>query len=236
MSLNTGIYGVLGKNFRMLFEKLTLIINRTCNSLSARDEGWVKLRGGVWLAMLLFVCGLGQTVQAQTSNVVYGAEYNLTTNRFGTINLLNGVFTQMSSLGSMVVNDVAYCPTNGKLYGISNSTALISFNLTNGSLTKIANFSVSGIESLAFRQSDGALFGCTQSRLYSINPATAAATSLGSFGSATNLGSTAQNIRFAKDGNLYIRAIPITTIPIFTGLILPVGRPPGWGRRWGIRT
>ncbi len=63
---------------------------------------------------------------------------------------------------------------------------------------------MSGIESLAFRPSDGALFGATQSKLYTINPATGTATLVGSYGSPTNLGTTGQNIRFAQDGNLYV--------------------------------
>ena len=63
---------------------------------------------------------------------------------------------------------------------------------------------MSGIESLAFRPSDGALFGATQSKLYTINPANGTATSVGSYGSPRNLGTTGQNIRFAQDGNLYV--------------------------------
>ena len=90
------------------------------------------------------------------------------------------------------------------MYGISNTTALVTFNQTNGVVTTVANLSVSGIESLAFRPSDGALFGATQSKLYTINPANGTATSVGGYGSPHNLGTTGQNIRFAQDGNLYV--------------------------------
>ncbi len=152
---------------------------------------------------LLATVGLAMSAQAQ-SNIVYGVEYKQKTNRFGTINLLNGSFTKISSFGSMVINDIAYCPTNGTLYGISNTTALVTFNKTNGAITRVASLSVSGIESLAFRPSDGTLFGATQSKLYSINPANGTATSIGSYGSPKNLGTTGQNIRFAQDGNLYV--------------------------------
>ena len=142
------------------------------------------------------------------SNLVYACEYNLTTNRFGTIDLLSGNFTKISSIGSVLINDIAYCPTNGTVYGISNTTALVMFNKTNGALTRVASFSVSGIESLAFRYSDGALFGATSSRLYTINPSNGTATAVGTgYGTVSNLntgGKTGQNIRFAKDGNLYV--------------------------------
>ncbi|MFZ0827580.1 MAG: MBG domain-containing protein [Verrucomicrobiia bacterium] len=141
---------------------------------------------------------------AQNNVVVYAAEYNQSTNRFGTINLLNGTFTKISSYGSTVMNDIAYCPTNGMLYGISNTTALVAFNKTNGAVALVANFSVSGIESLAFRQSDGVLFGATSSKLYTINTTNGTATLIGSYGTPRNLGTTGQNIRFAQDGNLYV--------------------------------
>jgi len=155
------------------------------------------------LGALLVADGLATSARAQNS-VVYAAEYNQPTNRFGTINLLNGNFTMIASIGNALINDIAYCPTNGVVYGISNSTTLVTFNKTNGAITKVANLSVSGIESMAFRPSDGVLFGATQSKLYTINPANGTATSVGSYGSPRNLGTTGQNIRFAQDGNLYV--------------------------------
>ena len=158
----------------------------------------------ILVGALLAAGGLTMSARAQ-SNVVYAVEYNQSTNRFGTINLLNGTFTKIASFGSALINDIAYCPTNGTLYGISNTTALVTFNETNGTIISVAAFSVKGIESLAFRYSDGVLFGATHTNLYRINPATGSATNVGSFGSPHNLGSTSgQNIRFAQDGNLYI--------------------------------
>jgi hypothetical protein len=160
---------------------------------------WMLILG----VALLAAGSLAMSARAQ-SNVVYAVEYNQSTNRFGTINLLNGNFTRIASIGSTLINDIAYCPTNGMLYGISNTTALVTFNQTNGVITKVANLSVTTIESLAFRPSDGALFGATSSKLYTINPANGTVTSVGSYGSPTNLGTTGQNIRFAQDGNLYV--------------------------------
>ena len=152
---------------------------------------------------LLAAGSLAISARAQSNVVVYAAEYNQSTNLFGTVNLLNGTFTQISAYGSALINDIAYCPTNGALYAISNTATLITFNNTNGTITKIANFSVSGIESLAFRPSDSALFGATSSKLYTINPANGTATLVGSYGTPKNL-NTGQNIRFAQDGNLYV--------------------------------
>jgi len=157
----------------------------------------------ILVGALLTAGSLAMSARAQ-SNVVYAVEYNQSTNRFGTIDLLNGNFTRISSIGKVLINDIAYCPTNGTLYGISNTTALVTFNKTNGTLTKVASLSVSGIQSLAFRPRDGTLFGATQSRLYTINPANGTATSVGNYGSPTNLGGTGQNIRFAQDGKLYV--------------------------------
>src|SRR5208283_562632 len=164
-------------------------------------KSWMLILVGALLA----AGGLAMSARAQSNIVVYAAEYNQSTNRFGTINLLNGTFTKISSFGSALINDIAYCPTNGMLYGISNTTTLVTFNETNGAILNVAAFSVKGIESLAFRYSDGVLFGATHTNLYRINPATGSATNVGSFGSPHNLGSTSgQNIRFAQDGNLYI--------------------------------
>ena len=155
---------------------------------------------------LLATGGLAMSARAQSNVVVYAAEYNQSTNRFGTINLLNGTFTKISSFGSALINDIAYCPTNGMLYGISNTTALVTFNKTNGIITRVAAFSVNGIESLAFRYSDGVLFGATHTNLYTDQSRQwERQLKVGSYGSPHNLGSTSgQNIRFAQDGNLYV--------------------------------
>ena len=163
------------------------------------NKSWMLVIVGA----LLTAEGLATPARAQ-STVVYAAEYGQSTNLFGTIDLLSGTFTRIASIGSAKVNDIAYCPTNGTLYGISNSSVLVTFNKTNGAITKIANLSTNTIESLAFRPSDGKLFGAAQNRLYTINPNNGTATAVGSYGNAHNLGSTGQNIRFAKDGNLYV--------------------------------
>ncbi len=155
--------------------------------------------------MLVLAVAVSFALSARAqNNIVYAAEYNQSTNRFGTIDLLNGTFSRISTIGASVINDIAYCPTNGALYGISNSAALVTFNKSNGAMLRVASFSVTGIQSLAFRPGDGVLFGATRNRLYKINITNGTATSVGLYGSARNLGSTGQNIRFAQDGNLYV--------------------------------
>ena len=159
---------------------------------------------------LLATVSLAMSARAQ-SNVVYAVEFNQSPNRFGAVDLWTGNFIQIATFGTLI-NDLAYCPTNGMLYGILNSTTLVTFNETNGAITSIGNFNV-GIQSLAFRPSDGVLFGATQTGLYTINPATGAATPVGSgsFGGPPNLNNQGQNIRFAQDGNLYISNTSMNT-------------------------
>ncbi len=155
---------------------------------------------------LLAAGSLAMSARAQ-SNLVYACEYNLATNRFGKVDLLNGNFTLITNIGGTLVNDVAYCPTNGMLYGITNTTYLVTFNKTNGNITRVGSMGANTIESLAFRPGDGALFGASATKLFTINPANGTATSVGNFGTVSNLntgGKTGQNIRFAKDGYLYI--------------------------------
>jgi hypothetical protein len=90
------------------------------------------------------------------------------------------------------------------LYGIQNTTTLVTFNKTNGAISMVATLGASGIQSMAFRYSDGALFGATQNGLYIINPTNGNTTFVGSFNSPPRLNGQGQNIRFAQDGNLYV--------------------------------
>jgi hypothetical protein len=131
---------------------------------------------------------------------VYAIQFNQSTNLFGTINLLNGSFTRLGSEGSTLFNDVAAAPS-GTLYGIINSSSLVTLNPTNGATLNSVSFNVSGIESLAVSPG-GTLYGATQSALYSINPLTGRATLVGNFNNSL-IGNSGQNIRFDYDGNLY---------------------------------
>ena len=149
-------------------------------------------------------------LSARAQNDVYAVEF-LGNNRFGTINLMNGTFTEISSL-SGTYNDIAYAP-DGSLFGLyNNGSSLITFDKTSGAVTPVAPLSVAGIESIAFRPSDGVLFGvglsvigAPQDGLYTINPTTGEATFVGGFGNAYNLFNPfPQNIRFDSDGNLYL--------------------------------
>ena len=164
-------------------------------------------------SLMLFLFGsllMVGSLSARAQNDVYAVEF-LGNNRFGTINLMNGTFTEISSL-SGTYNDIAYAP-DGSLFGLyNNGASLVTFNNTNGAVTQVAPLSVAGIESIAFRASDGELFGvglsvigAPQDGLYTINPTTGEATFVGGFGNAYNLFNPfPQNIRFDSDGNLYL--------------------------------
>jgi hypothetical protein len=140
-------------------------------------------------------------MSARAQNDVYAVEFNTGDNGFGIVNLMNGDFTQISDLGGTLYNDIAYAP-DGTLFGIANSSSLVTFNPTNGVVTTVASLDVPGLESIAYAP-DGTLFGAAQSGLYTIDPTTGVSTFIGSFGNPYNL-NLAQNIRFDSDGNLYL--------------------------------
>jgi hypothetical protein len=140
------------------------------------------------------------------SNAVYAVKYSLPANSFGTIDLSSGNFTNIASIGAASINDIAWCPTNGSLYAISNLSVLVKINVANGAITKVASLSKQ-VQSLAFRSSDGALFAASANKLYIINLVSNALFAVGDFGSPPNLKNGMQNgqtIRFAQDGNLYV--------------------------------
>src|ERR1017187_9525040 len=166
-------------------------------------KSWMLILVGALLA----AASLAMSARAQ-SNIVYAAEFNQSANRFGTINLLNGNFTQIASIGSTLINDIAYCPTNGMLYGISNTTALVTFNQTNAVVTTVANLGTTG-QNIRLAQ-DGNLYVSntgTNTDIYRINTTTGAPTWMGEavgypylmlenassnmYGVFVNLGSTA---------------------------------------------
>ena len=149
-------------------------------------------------------CMLAGLMMSATTTVfaqqAYAMQFNQGNNLFGIINLLNGGFTQLGSEGSTLFNDIAASP-DGTLYGIVNSTSLVTLNTNTGAMLTSVNFSVSGIESLAIA-SDGTLYGATQGALYTINPVNGHATLVGSFNNSA-IGNSGQNIRFGADGDLY---------------------------------
>jgi hypothetical protein len=150
--------------------------------------------------ILCGVAGLMLSVSTSFGQTVYAMQFNQSTNLFGTINLLNGSFTRLGSEGSTLFNDVAAAPS-GTLYGIVNSSSLVTLNPATGATLNSVSFNVSGIESLAV-SSGGTLYGATQGALYTINPLSGHATLIGDFNNSL-IGNSGQNIRFDYDGNLY---------------------------------
>jgi hypothetical protein len=156
--------------------------------------------------MLLLVGSLlaagSLAMSARAQNDVYAVEFNTGDNGFGIINLMNGTFTEIASLGSTLYNDIAYAP-DGSLFGIANNgSSLMTFDKTDGTVTTVASLNVPGLESIAYAP-DGTLFGAAQNGLYTIDPTTGASSFVGSFCNPYNL-NLAQNIRFDSDGNLYL--------------------------------
>jgi len=135
-----------------------------------------------------------------SGQLAYAMQFNQRNNQFGTINLLTGSFTVLGREGRTLFNDIAASP-NGRLYGVVNSTSLVTLNTNNGAVLSSLNFNVSGIESLAIA-SDGTLYGATQGALYRINPVSGLATLIGNFNNQI-IGDSGQNIRFGYDGMLY---------------------------------
>jgi len=157
-------------------------------------QPWIKT---VLFALAVLMCIARIPVFGQ---LVYAMEFNQANNSFGTINLLTGSFTPLGSEGGTLFNDVAAAP-NGRLYGIVNTTSLVTVNTNNGAVLSSANFNVAGIESLAIAP-NGTLYGATQGALYTINPVNGIATLVGTFNNSV-IGNSGQNIRFGYDGMLY---------------------------------
>ena len=155
---------------------------------------WFKVALAALAGLMLFI---STSAFGQQS---YALEFNQSNNRFGTINLLTGSFTQLGTEGGTLFNDIAASP-NGELYGIINTTSLVTVNTNNGAVSSSVNFNVGGIESLAIAP-DGTLYGATQGALYKVNPVTGVATLVGTFNNSI-IGNSGQNIRFGYDGNLY---------------------------------
>jgi len=155
---------------------------------------WLKTGAGALSGLVLFA---SIPVSGQQA---FAMQFNQGNNSFGTINLLTGSFTQLGSAGSTLFNDIAAAP-NGSLYGIVNSTSLVTLNTNNGAVQSSVNFNVAGIESLAIAP-NGMLYGATQGALYTINPVSGIATLVGTFNNSI-IGNSGQNIRFGYDGMLY---------------------------------
>lgn len=166
----------------------------------AADSPARPVRRHSWGAILLLTALISFTAPTAFGQWAYAMEFNQGNNRFGTINLLDGSFTQLGSEGGTLFNDIAAAP-DGNLYGIVSTTSLVTLNTNNGAVLNSVNFNVGGIESLAIA-TDGTLYGATQGALYTINPFTGIATLVGSFNNSV-IGNSGQNIRFGYDGMLY---------------------------------
>jgi len=167
---------------------------------SVGEPGSVVNLGSAAGMALCLAAGLMLSVPVASAQQAYAMEFDQADNLFGTVNLVNGSFTVLGDEGGTLYNDIAAAP-DGTLYGIVNSTSLVTLNTANGATLSSVSFSVSGIESLAIAP-NGALYGASQSALYTINALTGTAALVGNFNNPL-LNNVGQNIRFAADGNLY---------------------------------
>ena len=171
------------------------------NQAALIRRGWAHLARPALRAVFCVSAALMLSASTSVSGqTAYAMQFNQANNRFGTINLLTGNFTQLGTEGSTLFNDIAESP-NGTLFGIINSASLVTLNTNNGAVLTSVSFSVGGIESLAIA-SNGTLYGATQGALYTVNPLTGVATLVGNFNNGA-IGNSGQNIRFGSDGNLY---------------------------------
>ena len=141
-------------------------------------------------------------------------------NQFGVIDLKTGAFTQFSST---TVQPAGMGVANGSLYiGGENTSALYTVDPENGNLTFIA---YSGIKFYDFGSTLSALYAIdANGNLYSVNPATAAATLIGPTGHAPTgntlaLSVNSNSLYYAVNGNLYF----LNTVTGQATLIGPIG-------------
>src|ERR1700722_1137072 len=111
------------------------------NDVTVSRRIWLNLFFGRPFGLITDQCGkmifcaltaLVLSTSTSLAQEAYAMEFNQGNNLFGQVNLLNGSFTQLGSEGSTLFNDVADAP-NGTLYGIVNSTSLVTLNTANGS-------------------------------------------------------------------------------------------------------
>jgi len=102
------------------------------------------------------------------------------------------VNTTLDSIGPITVDGIAFHPTNGLLYALTDADSrLYTLNPANGFLSPVGELGVvnnGGFGALAFNSSGG-LFGVINNRLHTINTTTGAATVIGT-GFGTDFGNT----------------------------------------------
>src|SRR5580704_5269607 len=73
------------------------------------------------------LAGLMLSASTASAQQAYAMEFNQGNNLFGSVNLMNGSFIQLGSVGEALYNDIAAAP-DGTLYGIINSSSLVTIN------------------------------------------------------------------------------------------------------------
>jgi hypothetical protein len=138
--------------------------------------------------------------------------------QFGVIDLNTGAFTQFTST---TVQPAGMGVANGSLYIAGYGTsALYMVNPATGSLAFVAYSSITFYE---LGSTLSGLYAVDNGNLYSINPATAAATLIGSTGltsnATTGMSTNANSLFYTVNGNLYL----LNTVTAQATLIGPTG-------------
>ena len=144
--------------------------------IDRRSNRVAPLRLGLSLSL---VCA-GCVVAVHAGNVFV----ETSTGQFGTLNPLTGSYSLIGNTtfanAPVTLGGLGYGP-GGNLYGLDSSGSLYLVNVANAHLTQVGS---TGLSLTAFWSfggtSDGALYANWQKQLYSVNPATGAASPVGS--------------------------------------------------------
>lgn len=160
--------------------------------------------------------GEGTVVGATGKDAVPGLAINSTGSIYGTtvdkqgnaselilIDADDGSAVTLGSTGITTIEGIAF-DANDVLFGVANDGDLYTIDTTNAQVTLVGDTEVFGAAGLAFDPTDGGLFlsggGLAEDEIYSVDPATAAATLIG----LTNTDSAATpDIVFDDDGNMF---------------------------------
>ena len=167
--------------------------------------------------------GLGAL--AATAAVADGSpvDYVVTTGgQFGTLDLRSGTYAPIGTTGGVAFEDLSRLPGT-PLYGLDAAGNLRLVNTATGASTVVGNAGA-GIAGLKFRP-DGTLLAFSQSTLYALSPATAAATPIGPFGRTF----TDVDAGFSPAGQMYLEGdSSLYTVDTTTGATRLVGPTTGF--------
>lgn len=152
----------------------------------------MKILSSVFIATIA-ILAIATPVQASVIYFQPGGSSTLTR-----IDTTSGIETTVGDMGLGDSWGFTFSPT-GTLYGFHRaSQSLYTINTSTAALTLVGTPSLTGVEALTFDATGTQLFVTSGSTLYSLNPANAAATSLGNIGTTLDglsVTPTSQNVQ-----------------------------------------